>query len=250
MDTHEVITAARPADEAAGQPSALRAVLPSAFVIVVYVLLGIVAFWPVFPGISQRLFSAEGDYAQSVWYLDWISHAIAHGLNPFFSSAIDVPTGVNLAQNTESPLLGLITAPFAPVLSPVVQGEPALMLLAMPASATAAFVVLRKWRVWRPGGSNRGADLWLLSLHGGPGHGPCGTDLSPAAAVHRVDDRLHHGAFGIAPATRDPARPPGGGPVPRLTRGARDDCRLHDCGTGVRCDPSGETTLPRWRTPQ
>jgi hypothetical protein len=150
MDTHEVITAARPADEAAGQPSALRAVLPSAFVIVVYVLLGIVAFWPVFPGISQRLFSAEGDYAQSVWYLDWISHAIAHGLNPFFSSAIDVPTGVNLAQNTESPLLGLITAPFAPVLSPVVRAN-ALMLLAMPASATAAFVVLRKWRVWRPG---------------------------------------------------------------------------------------------------
>ena len=123
--------------------------LPSAVVIVVYLLIGFVAFWPVYPGISQHLFGVVADFAQSVWFLDWVPHALAHGLNPFFSNAMFVPTGVNLAQNTASPLLGLITAPFALVFSPVVRAN-LLMVLAMPVSATAAFVVLRKWQVWGP----------------------------------------------------------------------------------------------------
>ena len=127
----------------------LRKVLPSAVVIVVYLLIGIVAFWPVYPGISQHRFSNAADFDQTVWFLDWVPHALAHGLNPFFSNALYVPTGVNLAQNTSTPLLGWITAPFAPVFSPLVRAN-LLMVLAMPISATAAFVVLRKWQVWGP----------------------------------------------------------------------------------------------------
>jgi hypothetical protein len=146
---HEVITALQPADQPASEHSARRKVLASVVVIVVYLLIGIVAFWPVYPGISQRLFAANSDFTQSVWFLDWVPHALAHGLNPFFSNAIYVPTGVNLAQNTESPLLGLITAPLALVLNPVVRAN-LLIVLAMPVSATAAFVVLRRWKVWGP----------------------------------------------------------------------------------------------------
>jgi hypothetical protein len=84
-----------------------------------------------------------------VWFLDWVPHALAHGLNPFFSNAMLVPAGVNLAQNTASPLLGLIAAPVDLLFSPVVSAN-LLMVLAMPVSATAAFVVLRKWQVWVP----------------------------------------------------------------------------------------------------
>jgi hypothetical protein len=146
---HEVITALRPADQAASEHSTLRKVLSSVVVIIAYLLIGIVAFWPVYPGISQHLFSNEDDLIQTVWFLNWVPHALAHGLNPFFSNALYVPTGVNLAQNTSTPLLGWITAPFAPVFSPVVRAN-LLMVLAMPLSATAAFVVLRKWQVWGP----------------------------------------------------------------------------------------------------
>ena len=101
------------------------------------------------PGNLATSFSYAADFDQTVWFLDWVPHALAHGLNPFFSNALYVPTGVNLAQNTSTPLLGLITAPFAPVLSPLVRAN-LLMVLAMPISATAAFVVLRKWQVWGP----------------------------------------------------------------------------------------------------
>ncbi len=73
----------------------------------------------------------------------------AHGSDPFFSHSIFSPTGVNLAQNTAAPLLGLLTAPLALVMGPIARAN-SLMILAMPISATAAFVVLRLWRVWGP----------------------------------------------------------------------------------------------------
>jgi hypothetical protein len=136
-----------------GQPSpvrpAPRRLLPTAVVIVVYLSIGVAAFWPVYPGISRHLFGYGSDFTLTLWELNWLPHALAHGLNPFFSNAIYVPTGVNLAQNTSAPLLGIITAPFAPVFSPVVRAN-LLMVLAMPISATAAFVVFRKWQVWGP----------------------------------------------------------------------------------------------------
>jgi hypothetical protein len=145
----DVITAHRPADESTLR-FALRKVPTLSIVIVGYFVIGFVAFWPVLPwNLSHQLFAGLGDYAQSVWFLGWVPHALAHGLNPFFSDDIFVPTGVNLAQNTESPLLGLVAAPITEAFSPLVTAN-VLVVLAMPLSATAAFVVLRKWSVWGP----------------------------------------------------------------------------------------------------
>ncbi|MGH9079090.1 MAG: hypothetical protein ACRDYE_03225 [Acidimicrobiales bacterium] len=143
-----VISETRPGDPATPLPSTPRRVLPSVVVVGSYFLIGAAAFWPVYE-ISEHPFSTTGDYMLSVWFLAWVPHALAHLLNPFFSNAIFVPTGVNLAQNTASPLLGLVTAPFAPVLDPVARTN-LLMVLSMPLSATAAFVVFRKWQVWLP----------------------------------------------------------------------------------------------------
>src|ERR1700677_4357725 len=121
----------------------------SAVVIVTYFVVGGSAFWPLLPGMTQHLFGVVGDYEQSLWFIAWIPHALAHGLNPFFSNALLVPNGVNLSQNTASPLLGLITVPLTPLMGAVARTN-LLMVLAMPTSATAAFVVLLKWEVLLP----------------------------------------------------------------------------------------------------
>ena len=146
-------TAQSPTEAASPSPtlrSALRRALPSLVVILTYLLIGVTAYWPVLPwDLAQRLFGNYGDYAQSVWFFGWVPHALAHGLNPFFSNAMLVPTGANLAQNTESPLLGLVAAPITLMFGAVASVN-LLMVLAMPVSATAAFLVLRKWRVWGP----------------------------------------------------------------------------------------------------
>ena len=116
-------------------------------VVVGYLVIGLAAFWPVLPWTSDRLFGTGADSVLAMWFLAWVPHALAHGLNPLFSDTILVPHGVNLAQNTEAPFLGLLTAPLALFMGPIARAN-TLMILAMPASATACFVVLRKWGVW------------------------------------------------------------------------------------------------------
>jgi hypothetical protein len=121
----------------------------SAAVVASYLLLGLVAYWPAIPNISDRYYGQTSDYVLSAWFIGWIPHAISHGQNPFFTNGMFVPAGVNLAQNTASPLLGLIGAPLTELFDPLVSTN-VLMVLAMPVSAAAAFVVLRKWKVWLP----------------------------------------------------------------------------------------------------
>ncbi len=119
----------------------------STAVVLGYLVLGLAAFWPVLPWTSDRLFGSASDSVLAMWFLAWVPHALAHGLNPLFSDAILVPHGVDLAQNTEAPFLGLLTTPLALFLGPIARAN-VMMILAMPASATAAFIVLRRWGVW------------------------------------------------------------------------------------------------------
>jgi hypothetical protein len=123
--------------------------VPSVIVIAVYVAIGLVSHWSALGDFSSRFFGFTSDFTMWAWFESWVPHALGHGLNPLFSSSLYVPTGVNLAQNTQSPLLGAISAPFALVLNPVARAN-LLVLVAMPISATAAFIVLRVWKVWLP----------------------------------------------------------------------------------------------------
>lgn len=123
--------------------------LPPLAVVAGYLALGLVAYWPVVVSGRGHLFGTTSDSVLATWFLAWVPHAAAHGLDPFFSNSLYVPTGINLAQNTEAPLLGALTVPMAAVLGPIERAN-VLMVLAMPASATAAFSVLRRWEVWWP----------------------------------------------------------------------------------------------------
>ncbi len=149
----QVITEAAPADQPESRAAPARPAwcgpLPPVAVIVAYLALGFVAYWPVLPGISRRLYGRTGDYTLSAWFIGWVPHALAHGLNPFYTHAIFAPSGVNLAQNTESALLGFVAAPITELWGPIVATN-LLMVAALPLSATAAFIVLRKWDVWLP----------------------------------------------------------------------------------------------------
>jgi hypothetical protein len=132
-----------------------RWVWPSV-VVVAYVALGMIAYSSAIPDLTGRLTGSDGDFIESVWFIGWVPHALDHWLNPFFSDAMYAPQGVNLAQNTSSPFLGLLTYPISRLASPLASVN-LLMVLAMPASATAAFVVLRKWSVWGPAAALGGA---------------------------------------------------------------------------------------------
>lgn len=75
------------------------------------------ANYPAWPGDPSRI--RAGDLDQMVWYLAWTPHAIGHGQNLFATNWLNYPAGVNLAQNTSAPLLGLVTAPLTLAVSPL-----------------------------------------------------------------------------------------------------------------------------------
>ncbi|MEW5990747.1 MAG: hypothetical protein AB1736_05290 [Chloroflexota bacterium] len=48
------------------------------------------------------------DQAQAIWFLGWTPYAIGQGLDPFFTTMIGAPDGVNLMWNASMPILGLV----------------------------------------------------------------------------------------------------------------------------------------------
>jgi hypothetical protein len=115
-----------------------------------YGVLALAAYWPVWPGRAGRVpWCACDDTAQAIWFLRWTPFALAHAHNLFATNAFDAPLGVNLAQNTSMPLLGLLAAPLTLLRGPVASFN-ALLWLGLVASATSCFLVLRHWIRWTP----------------------------------------------------------------------------------------------------
>lgn len=114
-------------------------------VLFAYGLLGLAAYWPVLPGQSSRIpFCACSDPALEVWFLRWVPFALSHAHNPFFTNWANYPSGINLAQNTGMPLLGLLTAPLTVLVGPLASYN-LLLWLAFPLSAASMYFVLKRW---------------------------------------------------------------------------------------------------------
>ncbi|WP_131811251.1 hypothetical protein [Mycobacterium kubicae] len=84
------------------------------------------------------------DQQQTIWYLGWTPHALAHGLNPFFTTQIGAPAGVNLMWNTPMTLLGLIGWLPAQIGGRIF-GFNVLMICGIALSGFTAWLVIRRW---------------------------------------------------------------------------------------------------------
>ncbi len=130
-----------------------RPVVPLALAVGTYVVIALLAYWPVMPFDASKLphvlGAGSGDPAQMSWFLAWTPFALGHGLNPFFTNYIDYPLGVNLASNTSVPLLGFLAAPVTLALGPIASFN-LLMRIALAGSATSMFLVSRRWVRWWP----------------------------------------------------------------------------------------------------
>lgn len=111
-----------------------------------------------------------GDQAQEVWFLRWPLYAIGHGLNPFYSTWMNYPKGVNLAINTSSPLLGILSAPLQLTIGTVSTYD-VLLVLALTSSALSMCLALRRWvRTWAAaftGGLLYGFSPYMIGQGGG-----------------------------------------------------------------------------------
>ncbi|HET9050635.1 MAG TPA: hypothetical protein VFO60_02965, partial [Candidatus Dormibacteraeota bacterium] len=84
------------------------------------------------------------DPEQTIWYLGWVPHAIAHGTNPFVTHLVNAPGGVNLMWNTPTLLIGLVAAPLTVTAGPVVAYN-VVITAAIALSAWCAHLAMRRY---------------------------------------------------------------------------------------------------------
>jgi hypothetical protein len=118
---------------------------------------GAAALYWQFPVISHNRIplGPVGDQVQQVWFLAWPAHAITHFQNPFFSTAMNYPSGINMVTNTTMLGLGVLFAPvtwiFGPLATYVI-----LLQVGFAATALSTAVCARKlganwWASWMAG---------------------------------------------------------------------------------------------------
>lgn len=117
----------------------------------IYLALAVFLWWNVWSTHPTTVTScACGDASLFLWFLEWPAYAIAHGHNPFFSTALFHPTGINLLSNTSVLGIGVLLAPVTWIFGPVTTMNVA-STLAPALSALAMFWFLRRRVVeWVP----------------------------------------------------------------------------------------------------
>ena len=115
-----------------------------------YLVASIVVWWDVWSGHPTSSTGCGcGDSSLFTWFLAWPAYAITHGANPFFSTRLFHPEGVNLLANTSQLAIGVTLVPVTWIFGPIASLNVALTL--SPAlSALAMFVLLRRWVHWQP----------------------------------------------------------------------------------------------------
>ncbi len=97
---------------------------------------------PVLRDPSRRYIGGRGslDPKFFFWALAWWPHALAHGLNPFWTRAVWAPSGYNMAWTTGVPGPSLLVSPITATLGSVVSYN-VLALLACPLAGWAAYLL-------------------------------------------------------------------------------------------------------------
>jgi hypothetical protein len=156
-----------------------------------YLLLALVVWWGVWSSHPTATTTCGcGDSALFLWFFAWPAHALAHGLDPLYSSAMSHPGGVDLLANTSELALGVVLAPVTWVFGPVASMNVALTL-APALSALAMFVLVRRWVDWAPAAFAAGllygfSPLVLVSLS--DAHLMLGWAVVPPLVVACVDE--------------------------------------------------------------
>lgn len=105
-------------------------------------MLSLALWWHVWAHPATVTTCACGDGALTVWVLAWPAHALAHGENPFFSSMLFHPHGIDMAPNSLG--LGTVLAPVTWLAGPVATVN-VVDALGPLLSALAMAWLLRRW---------------------------------------------------------------------------------------------------------
>ncbi len=100
-------------------------------------------------GATTHTLCGCGDPALFLWFFQWPATALSHGQNPFFSTALFHPTGINLLAQTSVTGLSIPLVPVTWIWGPVASLNVASTIT--PAlTAFTAFIAVRRFVRWTP----------------------------------------------------------------------------------------------------
>ncbi len=111
--------------------------------LLVYLAAGIAVTWPRASYITGRLPKTR-DVSNYVWGLQWTAHQVVHLGNPWFTTQMAAPVGIQMGFGTTMPLVGLIMTPVTLGFGP----SAAFTLLTILAPGLACYVMYRAARLW------------------------------------------------------------------------------------------------------
>ncbi len=111
--------------------------------LLVYLAAGVAVTWPRASYITGLLPESR-DVSSYVWDLQWIAHQVVHLGNPWFTTQMAAPVGIQLGFDTTMPLVGLIMTPVTLGFGP----SAAFTLLTILAPGLACYVMYRAARLW------------------------------------------------------------------------------------------------------
>jgi hypothetical protein len=107
---------------------------------------GAVATWPRVSDLAGGL-PRGTDQAEYVWNMWWVAHQVTHLGNPWFTSYLAAPAGIQLGYDTLTPLLGLVMTPVTLLFGP----SASYNLLAIVIPGLAGYAMWRAARLWLRG---------------------------------------------------------------------------------------------------
>lgn len=99
--------------------TATRRVVGSGLALIAYVALSVVFFHRAWTDPSHVYAGVGGDPEQTMWFFRWMAVALRTHTNPWFTTVLNYPHGVNMMWNTAEPLVGVVVAPLAAVVGMV-----------------------------------------------------------------------------------------------------------------------------------
>jgi hypothetical protein len=123
---------------AAGRPWAREVAVLAA-----YLAAGVAATWPLASYLTGRL-PASRDVAIYVWDMWWVAHQIIHLHDPWSTTYLAAPAGLQLGYHTLVPLLGALMAPVTLAFGP----SAAYNLLVIAVPGLACYAMYRVARLW------------------------------------------------------------------------------------------------------
>jgi hypothetical protein len=126
--------------ETAGRPWARELAVLAGFLVA-----GIAVTWPLATYLPGTLPSTR-DVAVYVWDLWWVAHQVVHLHNPWSTTFMAAPVGLQLAYHTLVPLLGVVMLPITLAFGPSAAYN--LLVIALP--GLSGYALYRAARLWLP----------------------------------------------------------------------------------------------------